>query len=175
MRYVTFSQILSHIFDLGKRLYSHVIKFEISMIHNLEKTVIRSSFEAVIEQLKNELGKQGFECDAVTDFQKINSVSDEVAGRKCVVLSVYIPSLYRDMLLYSPLTGLVLPCMISVVEVSPGIVEILPYNATEVIMQSIENPRLQNFAYEVSHRLSVAISALEKLQIGDPDLVTSWG
>jgi uncharacterized protein (DUF302 family) len=145
------------------------------MIHNLEKTVIRNSFGAVIEQLKNELGKQGFECGAITDFQKINCISEEAAGRKYSVLSTYMPSLYRDMLVYAPFPGLVLPCMISLVEVNPGVVEILPYNSTEVIMHSIENPRLQNFANEVSHRLSLAISALEKSQISDPDLVTSWG
>jgi uncharacterized protein (DUF302 family) len=144
------------------------------MVHHLRKTVIRNSFEAVIEQLKNELGIQGFECGDVTDFQKINSASEAVPGRKYVVLSAYMPALYRDMLLYAPLPGLVLPCMISVVEVNPGVVEISPYNTTEVILHSIENPRLQNFANEVSHKLSLAVSALEKSHFKDPDLVTSW-
>ncbi|MBA4054585.1 MAG: hypothetical protein C0490_07730, partial [Marivirga sp.] len=92
--------------------------------------------EAVIEQLKSELGKQGFECGAVTDFHKINCVSEGLAGRKYVVLSTYMPSLYRDLLLYAPFPGFVLPCMISVVEVNPGVVEILSYNTTEVIMHS---------------------------------------
>lgn len=144
------------------------------MIQHLEKSVIRDSFEVVIEQLKKELGKQGFEYGDVTDFQKINAPSDNEPGRKYIVLSAYIPPLYRDMLLYAPSPGCVLPCMISVVEVSAGLVEIFPCNTTEAMIQGIENPRLQNFASEVGHRLVLAISALGKSQVRDPDLVTSW-
>jgi uncharacterized protein (DUF302 family) len=144
------------------------------MIHHLEKTVIHASFEVVIEQLVKELGNQGFECGDVVDFQKINSPSEDAPGRKYVILSAYMPPLYRDMLLYAPFPGRVLPCMISLVEINTNTVEIFPCNTTEAMIQGIENPRLQNFASEVGHRLVLAVSALEKLQVKNPDLVTSW-
>jgi hypothetical protein len=76
---------------------------------------------------------------------------------------------------FSPFEGIILPCVVSVIETYPGETALVPYNATEVIVQGIQSPSLLNLATETSKRLARAIQLLEKEQIGTPDLVTSWG
>lgn len=71
----------------------------------------------------------------------------------------------------SPFEGIILPCLISVIETHPGEAALVPYNATEFIVREIQNPSLQNLAAEVTRRLNLAIHALEKEQTGNPDLV----
>lgn len=132
-------------------------------------TVIRMSFESVLDQLRTELVKEGFEISGITDFQKLRS-----AGRYNI-LSVYHSFLYKEMLTIAPKEGTVLPCLISVVEIYPGESMLVPFNAAEVACEGSQNSLLQALATEVTKRVEVAIHALEKKQTGDPDLVTSWG
>jgi uncharacterized protein (DUF302 family) len=132
------------------------------------------AFETVLDQLRNELYKEGFEVGGITDFQNPNNPKEGVTLGKFVVLAVYDPYLYKEMMKLSPFEGIVLPCSISMIELYPGEIAIVPYNPTEQILQGIENPSLLNLATEVSKRMGLAIHALEKEQTGNPDLVTSW-
>ena len=137
-------------------------------------TVIRMSFESVLDQLKNELSKEGFVISGVTDFQKLHLPTGSSTGQYNV-LTVYHTLLHNEMLTIGPAEGMILPCLISVAETRPGETMLALFNVTETVCASSQNSLLQAVATEVTRRMEVAIHALEKKDAGDPDLVTSWG
>jgi hypothetical protein len=79
------------------------------------------------------------------------------------------------MLTIGPTEGMILPCLISVVENYPGETMVVPFNATEVVCAGGQNSLLQALAAQVTRSMEAVIHALEKKETGDPDLVTSWG
>lgn len=132
------------------------------------------AFEAVLEQLKNELYKEGFEIGGITDFQQPLNGHTGVTTAKYKVLAVYNPFLFKEMLMLSPFQGLILPCYVSIMELYPGETAVVPYNVTAQTIRGIQNPSLENLAAEVTRRLELAIHALEREQSTNPDLITSW-
>ncbi len=145
------------------------------MTHVFKKTIIKSSLESLIVQLKEVLAKEGFTITGVTDFQKEFQDRLGTHFKKYKILSVHVPYLSQQMLSFEPLEGVVLPCSITVIEINPGEVEIIPVNATELIARDMQGASLQNLAEEVSRRLERAIHNLEREPTGTPDLFTSWG
>lgn len=133
------------------------------------------AFEAVVEQLKNELYKEGFEIGGTTDFQQPLKGHNGVTTGKYKVLAVYNPFLYKEMLMLAPFQGLILPCNVSVIELYPGETALVPYNVTAQTVRGIQNPSLENLVAEVTRRLELAIHALEREQSTNPDMITSWG
>ena len=144
------------------------------MDNHFKKTVIRMSFEAVLDQLKCELYKEGFEPGAIIDLQPFPSTQEGVSSRKYKVMSVYNPILYSEMMAFSPYEGIILSCFISIIETCPGQVTLVPYNATQVIAQAIQCATLQKLADEVTRRLERVVQTLEKSQTLNVELVTSW-
>jgi uncharacterized protein (DUF302 family) len=144
------------------------------MENYFRKTVIRKSFDTVLNELKTELFKEGFEIGGVTDFQQIAGMQGTISSGKYKILAVYNPYLYKEIIRLSPFEGVVLPGFISVIETYPGEVSVVPYNTTQAIVKGIQNPTLQNLTDELSRRLDLVIHALEAEQTGTPDLVTSW-
>lgn len=144
------------------------------MIHQIKKTVIRMSFEEVLDQLKKELNKAGFEAGNATGFRQSDGNDMGYEVKKYRILTVYHPFLYNEMMRISPFEGIVLPCFISVTEIYPGEVALVPFNSTEMIAREIQSSSLQGLATEITGKLTDAIHALEKQQTGTPDLVTSW-
>lgn len=132
------------------------------------------AFEAVLDQLKDELYKEGFQIGGITDFQLPLNGEAGVTTAKYKVLAVYNPFLFKEMMLLAPFQGLILPCNVSVIELYPGETALVPYNVTAQTVRGIHNPSLENLAAEVTRRLELAIHALEREQNKDPDLVTSW-
>jgi uncharacterized protein (DUF302 family) len=124
-------------------------------------TVMRMSFESVLDQLRTELVKEGFEISGVTDFQKLQSANGDSTGRY-TILSVYHSLLYKEMFTIAPREGTILPCLISVVEIYPGETMLVPFNVTEVACADNQNSLLQPLAREVTRRVEMAIHALEK-------------
>jgi uncharacterized protein (DUF302 family) len=144
------------------------------MENHFKKSVVRMSFEAVLGQLKDELSKEGFQMDGETDFQQTARKEYHREMTKYKVLTVHDPFLYNEMMRISPYDGIILPCLVSVIETNPGETAVVPYNPTEMIVREIQNPSLQNLAGEVTRRLALAIKALGHDQTVNPDLVTSW-
>ena len=132
------------------------------------------SFEAVLEKLKSELHKEGFELSAVTVYHQTTNVAGGTVD-KYQIFHVHDLFLYNEMMRIAPFEGIILPCVISVIETHPGEVALIPYNAIESIVEKIQNPSLQNLAAEVTRRLNLVIHAIETEQTHFPDLVTSWG
>lgn len=144
------------------------------MENHFKKSVVRMPFDAVLDQLKDELRKEGFELDGISDFQQ--TARKEYSGKiaRYNILAVHDPFLYNEMMRISPYDGIILPCLISVIETNPGETAVVPHNPTEMIVREIQSPSLQNLAAEVTRRLALAIKALGHDQTVNPDLVTSW-
>jgi uncharacterized protein (DUF302 family) len=145
------------------------------MARSFKKTIVKTSLESLIIQLKGELAKEGFTLTAVTDFQQEFQDRLGTHFKKYKILSVHVPYLSQQMLSFQPLEGVVLPCSITIIETHPGEVEIIPVNVTELISHDMQDSSLQNLAVEVSKRLERAIDNLQREPTGTPDLFTSWG
>ena len=141
----------------------------------MNKIVVRASFDTVIEQLKTELEKTGFQLSGVTDFQQAFSDKLNIHFKKHKIFAVYIPHLYQEMLMFECSEGIVVPCNVTLIERYPGEVVIIVFNPTESIVRDIQNPTMENIAHEVSRRLEFLVQSLERESNTNFNLVTSWG
>jgi len=144
------------------------------MISLFNKTFVRISFEALMAQLKDELKKEGFVVSGILDFQQ--DLQDNLGGyvKKYNILNVHMPYLSQQMLTFALYDGVVLPCSITVIEIRPGEVEIIPANPTALIARNLSDASLQNLAEEVTRRMDLVIQSLERSPMNMPDLSTSW-
>lgn len=140
----------------------------------LQKITLRLSFEVAVERLLQKLASEGFIVTGFSDFQKGFFKPNEDKLGKYKVFSVYIPSLFKAILLSKPDEGLVIPCSVSVIEMHPGEIIIVPFNAIEMAAIHLSDSLLLHFASEVTKRLSLVIQALEEPKLSSPDLTTSW-
>ena len=144
------------------------------MINLFSKTFVRISFEVLMIELRSALEKEGFVVSGILDFQ--HDLQDNLGGRvkKYQILNVHMPYLSQQMLTFALHDGVVLPCSITVIEVQPGEVEIIPANPTELIARNLNDASLQNLAMEVTRRMDVVIQSMERSPMNTPDLSTSW-
>jgi uncharacterized protein (DUF302 family) len=144
-------------------------------MRTLKKIIVKGSLEGLVEQIRIELGKEGFTVTGVTDFQR--EFEDNLGShfKKYKILAVHVPYLSQQMLSFEPLEGIVLPCSVTLIELYPGEVEIIPVNTTELISNEMKDASLKNLAVEVSRRLERVIGKMEQEPSGTPDLSTSWG
>jgi uncharacterized protein (DUF302 family) len=108
------------------------------------------------------------------DFQQ--DLQENLGGhvKKYKILNVHMPYLSQQMLTFALHDGVVLPCSITVIEVHPGEVEIIPANPTALIARNLSDASLQNLAEEVTRRMDLVIQSLERSPMSTPDLSTSW-
>ena len=125
-------------------------------------------------QLITAFTNEGFTLSGITDFQQEFEAKLGIHFKKYKILWVHVPYLSEQMLSFEPLEGVVLPCNITLLELHPGEIEIVPVNPTELIARNTQNASLQNMAEEVSRRLEIAIHTLERQPTGTPELFTSW-
>lgn len=144
------------------------------MMNHFRKTTIKTSFDTLVDQMKDILMKEGFVIAGVTDYQQQFRDRMNIHFRKHVILTVYIPMLAYEMLSIAPFEGMVLPCNITMAERYPGEVEIVPVNPTALLVMGIQDASLQNLAEQVSRKLELVIHSLERQSNNMPDIVTSW-
>jgi uncharacterized protein (DUF302 family) len=144
------------------------------MMSYLKKTIIRTSFDSLVNQLKVELDKEGFEISGATDFQQVFMDKLNLHFKNYKVLAVHIPLLYQTMMQLAPVEGMVLPCNITIIELYPGKIAVIPVNPVELLADGMQNASLRNVAEAVSRRLDIAIQGLKEGSTNIPDLVTSW-
>ena len=142
---------------------------------NVGRVIVRKAFEAVLDQMKEELYNDCFELGGVTDYQDHLNMLKSVTLGKYKVLSVYDPYLYKEMMRLSPEVGLVLPCLVSVAELYPGETAVTFYNPTEHIARDMKLYVLESLALKVSEKLRSTIQTFDSgFREANPDLVTSW-
>lgn len=139
-----------------------------------KKTIIRSPFDVALGKLQRELAQQGFEITGTTNFQQVSVAPVSIASHKHTVLTIHQPFLYQQMMFHSPFDGVILPCMVSVIEVHAEETAIVPCNVTAIILTGIQSVELVRLALEVTDRLEKSIHEIEKDQRDTHDLVTSW-
>jgi uncharacterized protein (DUF302 family) len=139
-----------------------------------KKTVVKDSFESLVHQLENALQSEGFTLCGKTDFSHASDKEAAISNGKHQILTAYIPFLYKEMLSLSPFEGIILPCMITVIETHPGVIAVVPFNPTESVIREIHSPSLQNLSGEITRRLELAVQAIRHEESENPDLVTSW-
>ena len=141
------------------------------MAHHFKKTMFRMSFDAVVDQLTWELYKEGFVILYTADIRRIFREELHADLQKYEIMSVMIPHLSNELLKMEPFTGMLQPCTITIRDYNPEEVEVTAANPSEWIVQTIDNPGLQNVAEEISRRLNLVIETLSRRPAGIPDRV----
>jgi uncharacterized protein (DUF302 family) len=144
------------------------------MNSHFKKTVFKNSFESLVHELETALQAEGFTLGGKTDFFHTSDKEPAISKGKHQILTAYIPFLYKEMLSLSPFEGIILPCMITVIETHPGVIAVVPFSPTESIVSAIHSPSLQNLSAEITRRLELAVQAIRHEESENPDLVTSW-
>jgi len=143
---------------------------------NLSKrTVIKISFDTLVDELRAALSDAGFIISGEADFQKDLLEKLNAHHGKHKILTVHNPRLTLQMLSIEYIMPEVLPCSIVVLEHYPGEVEIISFNPTALLAKGAYDVSLRNKAEEASHQLDSVIHSLERKSASIPDLVTSWG
>lgn len=144
------------------------------MIMELKKTIVKASFDSLVEQLNDALVKADFVLCGVTDFQREYLDTMNIRYFKYKVISVDLPHISWRMVALSSASGMVLPCSISIIELYPGEIMIVPANPTEIIAKVNKNAPLQQLARQVSDMLERVIQTFQCNTQTTPDLITSW-
>lgn len=139
------------------------------------KKVIRQPFDLVVDSLGTELNKAGFIVSGITDFQEDFKNKLKVDFKKFKIFTTYVPSFYYTVLNNASVYSMIAPCHINVVEVYPGIVEVIPINSMELLRISLKNDLYLHYEEEVERLFSKVLNALEGGSGNYPDLNTSWG
>lgn len=128
------------------------------MKYYFEKTV-NSSFEDALEQVTEELKKEGFgvltEIDVADTFKK----KLDVDFRKYRILGACNPSFAHKALLEEDKIGTMLPCNVVVQYVSENQTEIAAVDPV-ASMQSIKNEQITGIASEIRSKLEKVIQSL---------------
>lgn len=120
------------------------------------------SFEAVLDELKNELYKADFDIGAITVYYKAKNISGRVID-KYHILHVYDHFLYNEMMKIALFEGIIMPCTITVLEKYPGQVAIVPYNATEMIVKEISKSNAAKFSNRSNKAIKSCASCFGKI------------
>lgn len=141
------------------------------MNYHFKKTIIKTSFNKLVLQLKGELYKEGFRILNEVNVQKIFAEDLKIGFRKFTIFNLYHSSFAHGMFMLEPFAPLIVPCNITIQEINIGEVEIIPFNSGELISGTIDNPSLQNLAEEISRRIDLVIQALVPMRKGIPDVI----
>jgi uncharacterized protein (DUF302 family) len=128
------------------------------MKYYFEKTV-NSSFEDAVEQVTEELKKEGFgvltEIDVADTFKK----KLDVDFRKYIILGACNPSFAHKALQAEDKIGAMLPCNVVVQYVSDTQTEIAAVDPV-ASMQSVQNEQITDIAGEIRSKLEKVIQSL---------------
>lgn len=123
-------------------------------------TVLKNkSFEKVIENVKTELGKEGFGIPSEVDMQSTFKMKLGIDFRKYRILGACNPEYARKAVESEKNLGVLLPCSIVVQEHENGEVEVAAVDPLASMM-AVSNPVVQEVATEITHRLERVIDNL---------------
>jgi len=128
------------------------------MTYYFSKTIQNSSFEETVNSVKEALKKRGFGIIAEIDFQKTLKEKLGVDFPKYLVLEACNPPFAYRSLKAEDKMGTLLPCNLIVQEIE-GKIEVSSVNPKSM-MNSVDNPEIQNVAREVSELLEQTVESL---------------
>jgi len=123
-------------------------------------TVLKNkSFDKVIEEVKSELGKEGFGVPSEIDMQATFKQKINVDFRKYKILGACNPAFAHKAVENEKNIGVLLPCSVIVQEHDNGETEVAAVDALASMM-SVDNPVVQEVATEIARRLERVIENL---------------
>lgn len=126
-------------------------------------TVLKNkSFEEVIENVKTELGKEGFGVPSEVDMQSTFKMKLGIDFRKYLILGACNPEYARKAVESEKNLGVLLPCSVVVQEDDNGDIEVAAVDPLASMM-AVTNPTVQEIATEITRRLERVIENLNSI------------
>lgn len=123
-------------------------------------TVLKNkNFDEVVEQLKAELGKEGFGIPSEVDMQSIFKMKLGIDFRKYRILGACNPEYARKAVESEKNLGVLLPCSVVVQEHENGDIEVAAVDPLASMM-AVTNPTVQEVATEITRRLERVIDKI---------------
>ena len=125
------------------------------MAYNLTK-LVGYSFQEALEKTKTVLSNEGFGVISEIDLKEKFKEKLDLDFREYKILGACNPKLAYQAIEQEDKIGVLLPCNVLVQEHENGQVEVTAVNPMET-MASVNNPKLESIANEVSERLQKVI------------------
>jgi uncharacterized protein (DUF302 family) len=125
------------------------------MEYHITKNV-SGTFQEALDKTKAALGNEGFGVISEIDLKGKFKEKLEVDFREYRILGACNPKMAHQAIEQEDKIGVLLPCNVLVQEHESGQVEVTAINPMET-MSSINNPKLENIAKEVSQKLQAVI------------------
>lgn len=125
------------------------------------KVELNTSLEAALEKVTAALKTEGFGVLTEIDVQATLKKKLEVDFRPYRILGACNPALAHRALTTAPEVGLLLPCNVTVAEVSPNHVEVALVDPL-AMLGVVANPALQSIADEAHAKLTRVAAALKE-------------
>ncbi len=129
------------------------------MSYFIGTTIKGKSFDEAVEQVKAELGKEGFGLPADVEMHSIFKQKLDVDFRKYRILGACNPSFAKKAVESEKNIGVLLPCSVVVQEHENGDVEVAAVDPV-VSMAEVKNDTVQEVAAEIKSRLQKVIQSL---------------
>lgn len=129
------------------------------MSYYFNRTVTGKSFDQTIEDVTEELKKEGFGVLTEIDIKETLKKKLDVDFKKYKILGACNPSFAHEALQNEDKIGVMLPCNVIVEEHENGEVEVSAVNPV-ASMSAVENDKLGEVAGEVRDRLEKVINNL---------------
>lgn len=122
-------------------------------------TVVNESFEAVVDRVKAELGKEGFGVLTEIDIQATMKKRLDVEMPSYVILGACNPRFAYEALRAENKIGTMLPCNVIVRDDGGGRIEVAAVDPI-ASMQAVENEQLGSVSVEVRQRLQRVVERM---------------
>lgn len=121
--------------------------------------VVNSGFEDAVQQVTQELAKEGFGVLTVIDVQATLKAKLDVDMRGYRILGACNPGLANQAISAVPDIGLLLPCNVLVREDDDGQVHV-GFMDPGAVLGLVDDPRVDPLAEQVKHKLEAVLAAL---------------
>jgi len=129
------------------------------MSYFLSTTIKGKSFDEAVEQVKAELGNEGFGIPTEVEMNNIFKQKLDVDFRKYRILGACNPKFAHEAVQSEKNLGVLLPCNVIVQEHDNGEIEVAAVDPV-ASMAAVKNDKVQEIAEEIKSRLKKMIQSL---------------
>ena len=122
--------------------------------------IVNTDFDTAIQQVTEELAKEGFGILTVIDVQATLKAKLDVDMPPYRILGACNPVLANQAITAVPDIGLLLPCNVLVREDEEGLVHV-DFMDPGAVLGLVGNPRVDPLAGQVKHKLESVLAALQ--------------
>ena len=121
--------------------------------------IVQSDFDTAVQQVTEELAKEGFGVLTVIDVQTTLKTKLDVDMPPYRILGACNPALANQAITAVPDIGLLLPCNVLVREDADGLVHV-EFMDPGAVLGLVNDPRVDPLAQQVKHKLENVLAAL---------------